>query len=67
MENGPFEDVFPSANRDIPLLCSFTRGYPFPNHNSTGFLKLTSTALNQKETSDIADGSDIGPNSENPV
>ena len=21
MENGPFEDVFPVKNRDIPLLC----------------------------------------------
>ena len=28
-KNGPFEDVFPIENGDIPLLCSFTRGYVF--------------------------------------
>ena len=27
MENGPCEDVFPIENRDVPLLCEFTRGY----------------------------------------
>ena len=27
MENGPFEDVFPIRNGDIPLLCLFTGGY----------------------------------------
>ena len=27
MENGPFEDVFPIKNGDIPWLCYFTRGY----------------------------------------
>ena len=27
MENGPFEDVFPIENGDVPLLCYFTRGY----------------------------------------
>ena len=27
MENGPFEDVFPIKNGDIPLLFWFTRGY----------------------------------------
>ena len=28
MKNGPFEDVFPIENEDIPLLCWFTTGYP---------------------------------------
>ena len=32
MEHGPFEDVFPIENGDIPLLCKFTRGYHQPNH-----------------------------------
>ena len=27
MENGPFEDVFPIRDGDIPLLCLFTWGY----------------------------------------
>ena len=30
MENGPFEDVLSIKNSDIPLLCSFTRVYFFP-------------------------------------
>ena len=35
MENGPFEDVFPIKNGDIPWLCWFTKMYIVTNDADT--------------------------------